>query len=788
MHSGLSSIQARDYLEKYGLNKLPDKSTSTTVQLIFNQFKNLLTLLLLSAALIAFLIGDRIDSILILTILILNTGLGFWQEYKASKELQALRKLEISTTRVIRDGIEAKIPSYELVPGDIVLLESGDKIPADGSLLESYELSVNESALTGESLPVTKTTAREDNSVYFGTVVVSGRAKMQITATGQNTRFGKIALTLSTVEEEPTPLEQSLNTLAKRVGFLAILAALAIFVIGLLHSEPIREVFFSSVALMVAIVPEGLPTIITVLLALGVRKMYHRKTLVRKMSAIESLGATNIICTDKTGTLTKNQMSVKTIILNKENDKAEAIKAGVICNSASLVITEDHGSVDILGDTTEGALLIWAGENGIDIDQVRNSGKIIEEIPFNLQRRMMSVLWQEGDKRSLYSKGAPEVVLPLCSLSEDKLQKLTDTYKQLASKGLRILAIASKKDLHQHGNSAIVEKDLEFLGLVGIADAPRVEAAQAISKARQAGIEVVMITGDNELTAKAIAEEVGLLKEGDEVMSGDQLSQLTDEELTEKISRIRVFARVVPEHKLRIVQAFQSFGKVVAVPGDGVNDALALKQAHIGVAMGTTGTDVAKEAADIIILDDNLSTIISAVEEGRVIYSNIIKIVKFLLAGNLSEVLLILGSVLVGYPTPLLPVQILWINFVTDGLPALSLAADPASRNVMSTPPRDRSQSLLNSANLKYIAVSGLIIGCINFLIFISFFHLYDLQVARNIVFSTTILSQLIFIFILRKHHSITSNKYLLGSVGLLLIVQFAILSFPPLQEVFKIK
>lgn len=784
MQKGLTSKQAKTYLNTYGLNQLPEKSTVNFLRLITNQFKNMFSFILIFATLISFLIGDHIDGYLIGTILLLNTLLGFWQEYKASKELAALRKLEVATSRVVRDGVEVEISSKELVPGDIVLLENGDKIPADGEILEAYDISVNESSLTGESLPVTKSTDKKDNSVYFGTTVTSGRAKMQVTKTGADTKFGKITLVLADVKEESTPLEIALNNLAKKIGIGAILISLFMFGFKITQGEPVLDVLFSSIALMVAVVPEGFPAIITVLLALGVRRMYQRKTLVRRMSAVESLGATNIICADKTGTLTMNQMSVAQTLIDK-NDFKSAIHASVICNSASLAIKENHGSFDILGDTTEGALLLWAKKENIDIDSLRGSGKIIEEIPFDLKRRRMTVVWQDKDGTVVYSKGAPESILPLCTLSKEQYKTLESKYKNLASKGLRVLAIASKKFSKDDKD---IENNLQFLGLVGIADMPHPEAAGTIAKARSAGIEVVMITGDNELTAKSIAEDVGLLKEGDEILTGEQLDMLTDDELIQRLDKIRIFARVLPEHKLRIVQNYQRMGKVVAVTGDGVNDALALKQAQVGIAMGQTGTDVAKESADIIITDDNLSTIVAAIEQGRIIYNNILKIVKFLMAGNLSEMLVIVIISLAGYPAPLLPVQILWINFVSDGLPALSLAADQSTSGIMQNPSRGRSQSILNYKSLRFIFLSGSLIALFNISLFLYTFHTYELQTARIIVFTSMVFSQMIFIFFVRGFKEITSNKYLIVSVTLVIIMQLLILFLPFFQVLFKFR
>ena len=782
---GLSGSEASELLKKYGLNQLPSKRSLSILKLFASQFKNVMSLILLVAVVLSFLVGDKLDAGLIFVILSLNILLGFWQEFKASKELEALRKMEVSTSRVIRDGKETEISSYEIVPGDIVILEAGDKIPADGIIIESYDFAVNQSSLTGESLPVIKSKEDEDNEVYFGTTVSAGRGKIKVTATGVKTKFGHIALTLAEVEEEPTPLEVSLDSLAKRLAVIAISIAVFVFILRLFQGYEILEVFFGSIALMIAAVPEGLPAVVTVLLALGVRRMYQKKTLVRRMSAIESLGATSVICTDKTGTLTKNEMQVKEVIM-RGTDPKRILLAATLCNSASLVLKEDHGTYDVLGDTTEGALLFWAKKKGVDIDSLKSSGKIIEEIPFDLKRKMMSVLWEDHKgNATLYSKGAPESILPLCNLSEKQSEEFTKNYQRLAAKGLRVLAVAFK-NTPKKGRD--LEKGLNFLGLIGIADEAREEAKLAIQKAKMAGIQVVMVTGDNELTAKAIAEEVGLLEEGQEVLTGVQLEELTNEELEEKLSKVRVFARVIPEHKLRIVQAFQRIGKVVAVTGDGVNDSLALKQAHVGVAMGTTGTEVAKESSDIIILDDNLYTIILAIEEGRTIYNNILKTVKFLMVGNLSEVLVIVVAALMALPSPFLPVQLLWINFVTDGLPALSLSADKPSRHIMSAPPRDVSRPILNGPTLRYVLLFGGGIALINILIFIwAFYGRKDINLARSLTFSTLVVSQMVYIFIMRRHHSILSNKYLLASVAFVFIMQFLILTYPPLKALFKI-
>lgn len=783
---GLSSTEAKLKLSEFGLNQLPSKKTYSVVKLLIAQFKNLLVWLLIFAALLSYFVGHVVDGILILVILSLNISLGFWQEFKASKELEALRKLEVAFARVYRDGKQVEIPSPEIVPGDWVVLEAGDRISADGKLVESFEMNVDESALTGESLPVVKSVEREENELFFGTAVSSGRGVLQVEKTGVNTKFGKIALTLSEIEEEKTPLEISLNGLARNLGLVAVFVAFLVFGIRFSQGSELFETLNSSIALMVAAVPEGLPVVVTTMLAFGVRKMYSRKTLVRKMSAVESLGATSVICTDKTGTLTKNEMSVRNIFSFSE-DLKELVTSAVVCNSASLVLKEDGGSFDILGDTTEGALLLWAKDQKINYEDIRQSGKILEEEPFNIERRRMSILFGSGGKIILYSKGAPESILPLCKLSGSKLKGIDKEYKDMASGGLRVLAFASVQVKGNKSGIEKLEKDLEFLGLIGIADSPRLEAKEAIGKARRAGIITVMVTGDNELTAKEVAEEVGLLQEGDEILTGLQLDELSDEQLKERISKVRVFARVIPEHKLRIVKSFQALGKVVAVTGDGVNDSLALKQAHVGVAMGRTGTDVAKEASDIIILDDNLSTIVTAIEEGRRIYNNIFKVVKFLMTGNLSEILVIVSAAIFGLPAPLTATQILWINFVTDGLPALSLAADDASVNTMKALPRNVSKPILDFATLKFILYYSSLIALITLGSFVYAYHNISIEIARAAAFSLVVLLQMVFIFIMRTHHSIFSNKYLLVSVGLVVISQVLIITVPFLKNVFGV-
>lgn len=768
--AGLTSAKAQEALNKYGLNRLPQKSGVSALKILFRQIQNPFSVLLFGAVILSFVVGDVLDVFLIAAILVLNIVLGFWQEYKASKELEALKKFEVEFTRVIRDGKEIEIPSTHIVPEDVLILESGDKVPADGQILESYSLQANESVLTGESLPVAKTEKVAENLVFFGTTIVSGRAKILVTQTGIRTKFGTIAQDLTQIEDEQTPLEKALSALSSGIGIGAVGISVVIFALRVAQGFEVSQVLLGSIALMVAIVPEGLPAVLTLVLALGVRRMYQKKALVRKMIAVESLGAATTIVTDKTGTLTKNEMRVKEVNV-KDHKENELLKCAVVCNSASLVLKEDGGSFDILGDSTEGALLLWAKDKGLDIDLERSEGKLIEEIPFDLQKRKMTVVWQNGTQKSELTKGAPEVLITESRLSPKEKEKWDLEYQKMAKKGLRILAFS---------------KNEEFLGLVGIADEVRPEVKEAIRITRQAGIKVVMVTGDNELTAKAIGEDLGLLTPGDEILTGAQLQEISDEDLKKRIGKIKIFARITPQVKLRIVQTLQSLGEVVAVTGDGVNDVLALKQAEVGVSMGKIGTDVSKEASDIVLLDDNFATLVVAIEQGRVIYHNILKVVKFLLTGNLSETLLIGLAVVLGFPTPLLPTHILWINFVTDGLPALSLGFDSPSKHVMKNPPR-KDSNLLGPGMIRYVIAVGGVIAILCLGVFYYTLSNFGLQTARNVTFTTIVVAQMILPFVIRKHHPVFSNKKLFASVLFVLVMQLLILTYPPLKMLFKI-
>ncbi len=767
---GLTALQAEQALKINGPNLLPQKNGASALKIFISQIKNPFSFVLIAAALLSFLVGDRIDGILISSILILNTILGFWQEFKASKELEALRSFEVLASRVLRDGKEIELPSSQIVPQDVVILESGDKIPADGEILESFSLQVNESILTGESMPVAKTGKDGENELFFGTTVVSGRAKYLVTKTGIKTRFGGIAETLTEVEEEKTPLEISLEGFIKKVGIFVVVVAVGVLLLRVFQGFDFIDTLLISIALLVAAVPEGLPAVVTIVLAMGVHKMYQRNALVRKMIAVESLGSATIVLSDKTGTLTKNEMRVNKIESSLDS-LDQLLRCAVLCNSASLVLKEDHGGYDVLGDSTEGALLLWAKDQNLDIELLRSEGKLVEEMPFSLESRMMTTIWDFKGKKQEFSKGAPEVIFQRVKLNEKELKHWDKIYQQMASGGLRVLAFAEKE---------------KMLGLVGIADQIRSEAKEAIKTCKQAGIKVVMVTGDNALTAKAVAEQIGLLKQGDEILTGTQLSELDDEELKAQLPKIAVYARITPENKYRLVKAYQSLGEIVAVTGDGVNDALALKQAQVGVSMGKTGTDVSKEASDLVLLDDNFTTLISAIEQGRVIYNNILKVIKFLMTGNLSEILLISIAAVLALPVPLLPTQILWINFVSDGLPALALGFDNPSSNTMRVPPR-KEYDILNPVMVRYILIGGVSIAFICLLTFWQINQRFGLQTARATTFTMMVVLQMCLPFIIRRHHSIFSNRKLLASVLLMLVFQILILTIPQLKSIFEI-
>ncbi len=802
LQDGLTQEHAQRLLLQYGKNELKDESGPTPLIIFFAQFKSILILLLIIAAIASLTLNDVIDGMLILGIVFLNAAFGFFQEYKAQKSILALKKLTIAQVRVKRGGEEREIPSTLLVPGDIIILEEGNRIPADCVLIESAHFEVNESALTGESLSVAKEFSHtKESRIYMGTTVAKGRALAQVVATGMQTQFGKIATTLAKMPEEQTTTQKRLATLGTQLGILALAASGMVFAVGFVRGQPVIELLLTSISLAVAAVPEGLPAVITVTLAVGMQRMAKKKAILRKLAAIESLGSTTLIATDKTGTLTKNEMSVSKAWYEGEKTLTQLLNVGVLCNNAQLIYKHDHGSFDVLGDTTEGALLMFAHKHGVIEQETKAKGEIIEEFPFDPSLKIMSVAWKQGSTLQLLTKGAPESLLERSTkiFSHGKAQVLTDQkraqiekeFTAFAKQGLRIIALTSRELHGKPSNRASVEKGLTFLGFVGISDPPREEVASAIAMATKAGIKTVMITGDNELTANAIASSIGLIKDGDEIITGKQLQELSEAELLLKLDKIRVFARTTPDQKVYIVQLFQKRGHIVAVTGDGVNDALALKQAHVGVAMGITGTDVAKEAADMVITDDNYATIVSAVYEGRIIFNNIKSTIKYLIGSNLGEVVITVLTVAFGWPLIFSPIHLLYINLVSDGLPALALALNTSSNASIQTSKPSRLKTFDRFDAWWFIEVNVATVLVTLCAFFIGSFT--DMQTGRTLAFTTFIFAQTLVLLdvwlaqrsVLRT--SLVQSNMFLAAFVLPIGLQLALLYIEPLSLLFSL-
>ncbi len=775
---GLSIQEAVERLKKYGPNEIKEVKRRTVLQMFLDEFKDIFILLLIAATVFSAIIGyyemlqggefmeSFADVITISAIVFMCAVTGFIQEYRAEKAVEALKKLAAPKARVIRDGVENIIPASEVVPGDILALEAGDHVPADARIIEAVELKANEAVLTGESVPVVKeaTVLKEDapvserrNMVFSATHIVYGRGKAVATATGMNTEFGKIARMVQTAEEEETPLQRKLNRFASKIARVVILVCAVIFALealevvmqGRFEPEGFIQAFMSSIALAISAVPEGLPAIVTVALALGAREFAKRNAIVRRLSSAESLGAVTVICSDKTGTITKGEMTVRKLYvedklfevtgvgyepkgefrLGDDSVKPEGslellLRIGVLCNNASLRRNDKNNTWEIFGDPTEGALIVAAAKAGLEKGALEERFPRIGEIPFTSERKRMTTIHKTPDGEiHAYMKGAPEIVLERCTrilengvekdLTMEKRKRILEVNEQLAGDALRMLAMAYRRlpeNMEKHEDEA-VERDMVFIGLQGMIDPPREEAIEANKLCQKAGIKTVMITGDHKLTAVAVAREVGIFKEGDLVLTGKDLDELSDEEFEKNVERVTVYARVSPEHKLRIVNALRRKGHIVAMTGDGVNDAPAVKAADVGVAMGITGTDVTKEASDLILMDDNFATIVKAVEQGRVIYDNIRKYARFLLACNFDELLVIGTFAILGglfgetmFPLPLLPAMILWINLVTDGGPAIALATDPPDVDVMERPPRKPEEGILHGMGAFIIA------------------------------------------------------------------------------------
>ncbi|MEM2087952.1 MAG: HAD-IC family P-type ATPase [Thermoproteota archaeon] len=754
---GLSSQEAEKRLSEYGFNELEEEERVSTLTLILDQLRSPLILVLVAAMLISLIIGELTDAIVIIVVLIFNTSIGFTQEFKAEKALQALKRLAAPEAEVIRDCpgaggcVEMRVKAREIVPGDVILLEAGDKIPADARIFEAVNLEIDESMLTGESTPVRKSfeplekdlpVAERSNIAFAGTIVTKGRGKAVVFATGMRTEIGKIAQLIRETERVETPIQRRTSDLSKKLGVLALVSSSLMVVIGVLRGFEFFEVFLFALASAVSAIPEGLPAVMTITLAIGVNRMAKRNAIIRKLQAVDTLGSVTAICTDKTGTLTTNQMTVREILVDGrtvevtgsgfipegqftvEGKQIEPLRleplklllqAGALCNDARLRQHESNGGFrwEIHGDPTEGALVVASAKAGMHKEELEELFPRVEEVPFDPEERYMATFHKASSGGFIvFAKGAPKTILAMCSeyledgeakqLPEDKKEEVLEAARRMAGKALRVLAIAyrkiDEKELNEFKTSIRVKPRMVFIGLIGMIDPPRPEAKTAVQLCNRAGIKVVMLTGDHKLTAQAIASELGILKPGLKAMTGVELDQMSDEKLDALVEDVAVFARVSPVHKHRIVQSLRRRGHVVAMTGDGVNDAPALKTAEVGVAMGITGTDVTKETADMVLTDDNFASIVNAVEEGRVVFENIRKVVKFLVSTNLGEIVTIFAALFLLPAAPIIftPIQILWVNLVTDGLLDVTLAMEPKEEDVMDQPPRKPSEKIIN--------------------------------------------------------------------------------------------
>ncbi len=830
--TGLSTQQAEQLLKTFGENVLEEQKKKTLLQKFIAQFNNFLTLLLIAAAGMSFVIGEAIDGGFILAIVVLNALFGIYQEAKAEESIAALKKITVTKIRVVRDGKEQEIESRFLVPGDLCFIEEGVKIPADGVIVEGMNLELNESVLTGESLPVSKKT---NDDIFSGTIVSKGRGFFEVKTTGMKTKFGRIAENLSTIDDSETPLQKKLKGLTRLIGMIGIAAAVVVFIISYVRGEGYFPAFLLAISLAVAVVPEGLPAVMTITLSIGVKEMSRRKSIIRKLSAIEALGSVTLIATDKTGTLTTNRMKVNEVYVDDESFPLTKlptlhnhpfsllVKNGILCSTASLVYVHDHGTHDVLGDPTEGALLFLAKDLNISPEDVRKEWRVVEEQPFDSVLKRMSVLVKHtnSNEHLIFSKGAPESILQISSsilegnreeeLSSEKRKKIEKQMEEWAKKGLRVLAFSYKSqipntksqtnsndqlshtNLFKIDNSEIMHSQV-FLGMVAIHDAPRPEINEAVARAKKAGIQVVMVTGDNEKTAEAIGVISGIVTEGTEILTGEQVEKYSDKELLALLPKVRIFARTSPFHKHRIVKLYQQLGEVVAVTGDGVNDAIALKQADVGVAMGLVGTDVARETADMVITDDNFASIVNAVEEGRNIIKNLKNAITYLLTCNVTEALALIGGLLLGFNHIFYPIQLLYINLVTDGVPALSLAFSPRDPHLMKERPNTSSQ-LLNSYERKYIALIGLIGTALILGSFFIITNAYGVGIAYTAGFTIlTLMQSFILVDLWLSHRSLHKNVFklvtpiFLLAFGFPFVAQFIIVSNQATASWFKVE
>ncbi|WRP08391.1 cation-translocating P-type ATPase [Rossellomorea aquimaris] len=838
---GLTTDDVAKRRKQFGYNQLEEAEKQSALLLFFSQFKDFMVLVLLAATLISGLLGEYIDAIAIIAIVLINGFLGFFQERKAERSLQALKELSAPQVSVLRDGKWVKVVSKDVIIGDIIRFGSGDRIGADVRLIETNNLEIEESALTGESVPVTKSTnpvigenmslGDLENMAFMGTMVTRGNGIGVVTSIGMKTAMGQIADMIQKAETMITPLQRKLEELGKILISVALVLTALVVGIGVIQGHDMYTMFLAGVSLAVAAIPEGLPAIVTVALSLGVQRMIKKKAIVRKLPAVETLGCASVICSDKTGTLTQNKMTVthlwsggrtwtvtgtgyepdgqfysgeQRVTPHSENALQQLLTFGMLCNHAELVTREENFVVD--GDPTEGALLVAGLKAGLSRESLQKKFTIVKEFPFDSTRKMMSmIVVDQNGKHFSVTKGAPDVLVGKSEsiLWEGRLQyksaeisqKVEEAISEMSSNALRNIAIAYKP-LNERSIEGIKENDIEegvtFIGLQGMIDPPRPEVKQAVKECRAAGIKTVMITGDHILTAKAIAKQLGILKNKDRVLDGKALNQMEVHELEEIVEEVSVFARVSPEHKLKIVKALQNRGHVVAMTGDGVNDAPAIKSSDIGVAMGITGTDVAKESSSLVLLDDNFATIKSAIQEGRNIYENIRKFIRYLLASNVGEILVMLFAMILALPLPLVPIQILWVNLVTDGLPAMALGLDKPEDDVMKRKPRHPKEGVF-ARGLGWKVVSrGFLIGGVTLLAFMLSYktHPDHLAYAQTVAFATLVMAQLIHVFDCRSEVSVFSrnpfgNMYLVWAVLSSLVLMLLVIYIPSLQPIF---
>jgi Ca2+-transporting ATPase len=828
---GLTEAKVEHRLDLYGPNELEAADRISPWAILFEQFKDVLIIILLIATAISAFLGHGVEAIAIAVIVLFAVLLGFIQEYRAERAIEALKEMAAPTVTVIRDGQEIELPARELVPGDLILLRAGDKVAADARLVESVNLQADEAALTGESVPVEKNTEPLDgedlalgdrsNMVFGGTIATYGRGRAVVVGTGMNTQFGRIAQMLQSVESGKTPLQRTLDRLGRVLAVAALVVVAAIVAMGMLRGQPLLEMFIFGIALAVAVVPEALPAVVTISLAIGVQRMVKRNALVRRLSAVEALGSTSVICSDKTGTLTKDEMTVRKLYTPERTltisgsgyepegelsldgsavepspQETELLLAAALVSDAHLVRDDTHGAWHIKGDPTEGAMIVAAAKSGLHKDDLDLEFPRIGEIPFTSEAKRMTTLHSIANGQVAYAKGAPETILDSCSrqltapgevaLGDADRDKILEAVQQMAGEALRVLAVARKADATLED----AEHDMTFLGLLGMIDPPRPEARAAVERCEQAGIRVVMITGDHPLTAAAVARELGLFKAG-RAVTGAELEDMSDEELERNVETIEVYSRVSPADKLRVVTALQERGHVAAMTGDGVNDAPALKKADIGIAMGITGTDVSKEAAAMTLLDDNFASIVAAVEEGRGIFENIKKYLMYLLSSNIGEIGLMAGATVAGLPLPLTAVQILYVNLATDGLPALALSVDPPEDDLMQRQPRNARAGVFTRPVLTLMIIGGLWSTAVNLGLFT-----WALRSGRSVAeamtmtFVSLVLIQFFKAYNFRSDrqsvlHRPFANKWLNLAIFWELGLLVFIVSFPPLHEPF---